>query len=198
MPRWPAELLLWRGQPRRGARRARRRVAGELDGRRAAGAGDLAGAGAQAGRRAPRSALRGPDAGNGRRVLRGSAREARPGAGAARRRQRARARAAVASTAPSGRWAPRAGWRSCSRARARRYVNMARELAVAFPEAREQFELADRVLARLLRAAAQQLRLPAAVVHARGAASAAGRADRHARRAGGARRDRAGLPAGAR
>ena len=45
---------------------------------------------------------------------------------------------------------------------------MGRELALAFPEAREQFELADRVLEDELRTSAQQLRVPSSVVHAGG------------------------------
>ena len=191
--RWPGELLLWRGDAGRD-----RRLAGLAGGparrRRRAGAG-RPGVDARPGR--ARADRRRGGAGAGGRVARRPARQARRRAQAAGRRAGAAARPArhplradparrrrrrrlpvPRSGLPEGRHGSRAGAgvpRGARGVRARR------------PAAR-----------RPLRAAAQPLRVPAADVHRRGRVGAPRRADRHARRPGGARRDRARLPAGAR
>ena len=72
---------------------------------------------------------------------------------------------------------------------------MGRELALAFPQAREAFELADRILADRYEQPLSRYLFPPPTFTDEERASAAARADRHARRPGGAGRDRAGLSA---
>ena len=168
LDRWPAELFVWRGGARAESSGAVGRPAGAA---RAAARrrrlADLAYTLPRAGRARSRAgrptlAVVAASLDDLRGKLRAGARPAGPG----------RAAACISPAgihfAERGPCAGRPGRVPLPRARARSTSNMARDLAVAFPEVRDCFERADRVLAGRFEQPLEPLRLPAAGLHARG------------------------------